>query len=581
MRVPSSDGHRSVNGRSRIGKFSHAGCSAMMAVFAGLGISSTAWAVDNTQANYAGASGGDWSTPTNVIGAPDNNCSNMGAVGKANLVSNFGFAIPGGATITGVTAHIKAGENNGQNVGVQLASNAAIDPPTTIGSQQSLAVAAVGAGNCASTTESDVGPALAGWGLGSLSPATVNTANFGMVFTKIQTSSVKVDSICMEIHYTTAEGPATQEACFEEPPPVLNSIRVVKTVVGAAPGSDWEFGGDLGAFTLPAAGGFQDFADLDDASYEIIETVKPDYNVSVTCLINDVEVASGTAAVTVAVSGGESALCEFVNTEELPPPPEPPQTRATFVVTKDFSDDNPGDVEVHISCNTGLPLDQSKIINEAAGVEFVVTDFDPNVLALNCTITETALDGYETTYSAEGGELIPGGCVFEDVQDGDTFSCEVLNVPAPVTVTIEKDWVFENATGSDAVNTEYCVDLRCYGEIVDTTPYTSVSYYEGSGVYHAQWCDDSDATFEAEVVPEIFPETGCWVEESVYDSSVEVDNGCGGYRGEFDISVGNGYSCTITNTVFFEGIPTLNQYGMALLALLMLGIGFIGFRRFV
>ena len=41
-----------------------------------------------------------------------------------------------------------------------------------------------------------------------------------------------------------------------------------------------------------------------------------------------------------------------------------------------------------------------------------------------------------------------------------------------------------------------------------------------------------------------------------------------------------GDSCTITNTIFFEGIPTLNQYGLALMALLMLGIGLVGFRRF-
>jgi hypothetical protein len=47
------------------------------------------------------------------------------------------------------------------------------------------------------------------------------------------------------------------------------------------------------------------------------------------------------------------------------------------------------------------------------------------------------------------------------------------------------------------------------------------------------------------------------------------------------VSVGSGDSCTITNTVFFEGIPTLNQYGMAIMALLMLGMGFVGFRRFV
>jgi hypothetical protein len=47
-----------------------------------------------------------------------------------------------------------------------------------------------------------------------------------------------------------------------------------------------------------------------------------------------------------------------------------------------------------------------------------------------------------------------------------------------------------------------------------------------------------------------------------------------------DVSVGHGGSCTITNTLFFEGIPTLNHYGMALMALLMLGLGVLGLRRF-
>jgi hypothetical protein len=61
----------------------------------------------------------------------------------------------------------------------------------------------------------------------------------------------------------------------------------------------------------------------------------------------------------------------------------------------------------------------------------------------------------------------------------------------------------------------------------------------------------------------------------VFDSAVEVDNGCG----QFEVSVNNGHECTITNTVFFEGIPTLNQYGLALLALLMLGAGWIAYRR--
>jgi hypothetical protein len=47
------------------------------------------------------------------------------------------------------------------------------------------------------------------------------------------------------------------------------------------------------------------------------------------------------------------------------------------------------------------------------------------------------------------------------------------------------------------------------------------------------------------------------------------------------VGVNANEGCTITNTSFFEGIPTLNQYGLAILALLMLGVGFVGFRRFV
>jgi hypothetical protein len=73
--------------------------------------------------------------------------------------------------------------------------------------------------------------------------------------------------------------------------------------------------------------------------------------------------------------------------------------------------------------------------------------------------------------------------------------------------------------------------------------------------------------------------TSCWATENVFDSSVDSDGGCAG-RTYLDAANPTG-SCTITNTVFFEGIPTLSQYGMAIMALLMLGIGFVGFRRFV
>ena len=71
-------------------------------------------------------------------------------------------------------------------------------------------------------------------------------------------------------------------------------------------------------------------------------------------------------------------------------------------------------------------------------------------------------------------------------------------------------------------------------------------------------------------------EAECYATEKVKESGVEVVEDCTKVR---ELGPGESDECTFVNTVFFEGIPTLNQYGMALLALLMLGLGGIAFRR--
>jgi hypothetical protein len=77
----------------------------------------------------------------------------------------------------------------------------------------------------------------------------------------------------------------------------------------------------------------------------------------------------------VPITLSSSPSCEFVNAA----------TRATFFVTKDFFDNNPGVVEVTISCNTGLPLEQSTMISEQDRAAFVVTRFDSG--GMDCTVT--------------------------------------------------------------------------------------------------------------------------------------------------------------------------------------------------
>ena len=69
----------------------------------------------------------------------------------------------------------------------------------------------------------------------------------------------------------------------------------------------------------------------------------------------------------------------------------------------------------------------------------------------------------------------------------------------------------------------------------------------------------------------------CKAYEDIVQSGVESENGCESFT---TLSAGEVYGCKIKNSVFFEGIPTLSQWGMALMALLMLGVGLVGFRRF-
>ena len=261
-------------------------------------------------------------------------------------------------------------------------------------------------------------------------------------------------------------------------------------------------------------------------------------------------------------------ICVDEAIELCPTPEDGP--RARFQVAKNFTDDNPSEVEVSISCNTGLPLDQSKHISAGDGVVFVVTDYDDG--ELDCEITEPVPGGYNVTYDAIPGDTSSVSCAFEDLPWGAFTICNITNDPAPVTVTVDKVWMFHNESGGnqDQIDDTYDINLTCNAVIQGGYP--SGNNY----VRHINY-NHGDQTFNFTVYPTYGGNT-CWADEDVYDSAVESDNsGCQGMA----IDIGEGNSCTITNTVFFEGIPTLSQYGLAILALLMLGVGFVGFRRFV
>jgi len=264
--------------------------------------------------------------------------------------------------------------------------------------------------------------------------------------------------------------------------------------------------------------------------------------------------------------------------------PEP--VTARFLVTKTFADGFDGEVEVTITCNTGTPLVQSSMISEGNPVAFVVEELiivdGGDDGATNCVVTEDGETGYNPVFNASGAPATStASCLFtadpsdEANLDPEVNFCDITNVPAPVTVSVTKVWDISGAVGDD-VNTNVTVYAQSEGEI--TNGYVC-------GYDDMYWCKslyfNGSETESLEVVPAY---DGVTVElyENVGDSSVESDNTCGGgTSGSVTVYPNQGASCTFTNTVFFEGIPTLSQYGLAIMALLMLGVGFVGFRRFV
>ena len=244
-------------------------------------------------------------------------------------------------------------------------------------------------------------------------------------------------------------------------------------------------------------------------------------------------------------------------------------TVAYFNVTKMFSDSSPTEVDVTLTCNTGLPLEQTFTISDGNPVTFVVTNFVQGTM--DCEITEMGEgEGYEPVYN-NGTVLSDISCLYESVEaGGETFVCMIGNAALPASFTVNKVWEFLGESGDD-IYAEVDVSIYCRSEIFEQGAYQDNGYWVletmlGDGEHITVSVDTTLASAEC-MAMEFLPE----------NSGVETSDDCG-WR---EIPAGGSSECTITNTAFFEGIPTLSQYGMALMALLMLGMGFVGMRRFI
>ncbi len=277
---------------------------------------------------------------------------------------------------------------------------------------------------------------------------------------------------------------------------------------------------------------------------------------------------------------------------------EPPEDRATFAVQKAYSDDNPQAVDITLSCNTGLPLEQNFSLDpDRTGdtyVEFVVTDFESGTM--DCEITEDIPAGYDPDYLywIDDEEFFSAdSCVFEDVEHGETATsneevvhnvCFVGNTLLPSEVVVTKEWIDENPqfnAPNFAEATYSCSNLPTV-DFDFTLPLLGGGFQLAGGEGGLP-PTGGNLQFVGNPGVDSFLTLGNWdggtecsVTEQLVDSGIETDSS------DCDSIVlfpGDSGACTIVNTRLFEGIPTLSQYGLGLLALLMLGMGFVAFRR--
>jgi len=252
---------------------------------------------------------------------------------------------------------------------------------------------------------------------------------------------------------------------------------------------------------------------------------------------------------------------------------------ATFVVQKQFADgNNITPVTFNFQCTSGTVFNPSKtIFPEENGfgpyqVAFNVGDLPSG--AVECQITQQPVSGYTPEYDCESETSCStndgaGPCSFQNVSKGQTGLCLVRNQVDPVEITVSKEWLYTRS--EIVVDDNAAVSLYC----------SNVTDGDGDSIGNVmRWRWDftgNPSSQVATVFPNFEGSTKCWTEEQLGSSAIESESTC---SAPVSIAVGDSErSCAVTNTVFFEGIPTLNPFGLVLISALMLLTGLVSVRR--
>ena len=154
-----------------------------------------------------------------------------------------------------------------------------------------------------------------------------------------------------------------------------------------------------------------------------------------------------------------------------------------------------------------------------------------------------------------------GPALLSGVSIGQEDLCLIQNRVDPVEIAVTKEWLYSRE--------ELVVDDKATIELFCSSVFGGDGATLDNGLMYWSWLfDGSQASQMATVYPDYAGATNCWTEESFRTSAVESESTCSP-----PVSIGLGdpaRNCIVTNTVFFEGIPTLSQYGLILISALML-----------
>jgi hypothetical protein len=254
----------------------------------------------------------------------------------------------------------------------------------------------------------------------------------------------------------------------------------------------------------------------------------------------------------------------------------PPEDSASFVVQKQYVDGNDETpITLNISCNDGFISQESFTVQPNPGafgpmeVRFVVTDFADG--QLDCDVWESEPGNYSATYQCISDGTCTGAedkCVFENVAADQDNLCLVRNYPDPVEITVTPEWSYGEA--AEGLGDEVRVELIC------TNAYGGDGEWTGSDMRWL-WVFDNLSPPQTALFEPLANSSQCRTQVVEKTTAVESESTC---ANPVSVIPGDRLNCVVSNSVFFEGIPTLSHLGLLLFSSLMLLTGLWSVRRF-